>query len=128
MVTALYASLLALLMLALSVLVIRQRRQARVAHADGGVEALKVARSAHSNAVDYIPITVILMALAELNGSPTVFIHLFANVFLLGRVLHAFAIYRHSITGRVWGMALTFVAMLCLVGLNLWYLPGRIVV
>ncbi|GAL28409.1 glutathione S-transfersae-related protein [Vibrio variabilis] len=54
MITALYASLLAVLMIWLSFQVIKQRRANQVAYADGGVEALQIARSAQGNAVDYI--------------------------------------------------------------------------
>lgn len=40
MITALYASILAALMIWLSIQVIKQRRSAKVAYADGGVNAL----------------------------------------------------------------------------------------
>ncbi|MDW1918451.1 MAPEG family protein, partial [Vibrio sp. Vb0349] len=62
MITALYASILALLLVWLAFQVIKQRRLNKVAYADGGVEALQIARSAQSNASEYIPITLILMA------------------------------------------------------------------
>lgn len=69
MITALYASILATLMIWLSIQVIKQRRSAKVAYADGGVNALQVARSAQGNAMDYIPITLFLMAMVEFNGA-----------------------------------------------------------
>lgn len=69
MITALYAALLTVLMIWLAIEVIKQRRINLIAHADGGVESLQVVRSAQSNAMDYIPITVILMGFLEMNGA-----------------------------------------------------------
>lgn len=123
MVTALYAALLALLMMWLAVQVIKQRRSNKVAHADGGVEALQIARSAQGNAVDSIPITVILLALLEFNGANVLLIHGLGIVFLVGRIVHARAILAQDLNGRVMGMKLTFAIMFALVILNLIYLP-----
>jgi len=123
MITALYASLLALLMIWLAVQVIKQRRKNRIAYADGGIEGLQVARSAHGNAVDYIPITVILLALIEFNGANVLLIHGLGIIFLVGRVLHARAILAQELKGRINGMKLTFAVMFVLVVLNLVYLP-----
>ncbi|GAB2646332.1 MAPEG family protein [Vibrio panuliri] len=123
MITALYASLLALLMIWLAVQVIKQRRKNRIAYADGGIEGLQVARSAQGNAVDYIPITVILLALIEYNGANVLLIHGLGIIFLVGRVLHARAILAQELKGRINGMKLTFAVMFALVVLNLVYLP-----
>ena len=123
MVTALYASLLTLVMLWLSIEVIKQRRKKQVAHADGGVESLQVARSAQSNAMDYIPITVILMALLEFNGANVWLIHIIGIAFVAGRIIHGKSILARSLQGRKQGMYLTFASMVSLVVLNLIYLP-----
>ncbi|MEC7941798.1 MAG: MAPEG family protein [Pseudomonadota bacterium] len=123
MVTALYASLLTLVMLWLSIEVIKQRRKNQVAHADGGVESLQVARSAQSNAMDYIPITVILMALIDFNGANVWLIHVIGVAFVAGRIIHGKSILARSLKGRKQGMYLTFASMVSLVVLNLFYLP-----
>ena len=127
MITALYASLLALLMMWLAVQVIKQRRTNKVAHGDGNgnesVEALQIARSAQGNAVDSIPITLILLALLELNGANVLLIHGLGIVFLVGRVVHAKAILNQDLKARVIGMKVTFASMFALVVLNLLYLP-----
>ncbi|WP_373952063.1 MAPEG family protein [Vibrio pomeroyi] len=123
MVTALYASLLTLVMLWLSIEVIKQRRKNQVAHSDGGVESLQVARSAQSNAMDYIPITVILMALLEFNGGNVWLIHVIGVAFVAGRIIHGKSILARSLKGRKQGMYLTFAGMVSLVVLNLIYLP-----
>jgi len=123
MVTALYAAILAALMIWLSIQVIKQRRKAQVKYADGGVDALTIARSAQGNAVDYIPITLILMAMVEYNGASLWMIHACGIVFVLGRILHAKGILADRLKGRISGMKMTFLVMAVLIVLNIVYLP-----
>ncbi|TKF05160.1 MAPEG family protein [Vibrio kanaloae] len=123
MITALYAALLTVLMIWLAIEVIKQRRINLIAHADGGVESLQVVRSAQSNAMDYIPITVILMGFLEMNGANVWFIHVLGVAFLLGRVIHAKGILAKNLKGRKVGMVLTLICMISLIVLNLVYLP-----
>ncbi|WP_010452155.1 MAPEG family protein [Vibrio rotiferianus] len=123
MITALYASALALLLIWLAFQVIKQRRSNKIAYADGGVESLQIARSAQSNASEYIPITLILMALLEYNGASVLWIHFAGIAFVIGRVIHARGILAEDLKGRVTGMKLTFFTMIGLVALNLIYLP-----
>ena len=123
MVTALYAAMLAALMIWLPIQVIKQRRKAQVKYADGGVDALTIARSAQGNAVDYIPITLVLMAMVEYNGASPWMIHACGIVFVLGRVLHAKGILADRLKGRISGMKMTFLVMAVLIVLNIAYLP-----
>lgn len=123
MITALYASVLAVLLVWLAIQVIKQRRVNKVAYADGGVESLQIVRTAQSNASEYIPITLILMALLELNGAKPVWVHLTGVIFVIGRIIHARGILKQSFKGRVKGMQLTFLIIAALVVLNLIYLP-----
>ena len=65
-ITALYAGLLAPLFLLLSVRVIRQRRGAKVAvRGDGGDAMLLRRMRVHANFAEYVPLALLLMALAE---------------------------------------------------------------
>ncbi|HHF3120007.1 TPA: MAPEG family protein [Vibrio diabolicus] len=123
MITALYASILAILIIWLAVQVIKQRRLNQVAYADGGVEALQIARSAQSNATEYIPITLILMALLEFNSAYPTWIHLTGIIFVIGRIIHAQGILKEDLKRRVRGMQVTFLVILSLVVLNMIYLP-----
>lgn len=123
MITALYACVLAVLLVWLAIQVIKQRRVNKIAYADGGVEALKIVRTAQSNASEYVPITLILMALLEFNGAKPVWIHLTGVIFVIGRIIHARGILKESFKGRVKGMQLTFLIIASLVVLNLIYLP-----
>ncbi|RCW21661.1 hypothetical protein DET53_10747 [Vibrio parahaemolyticus] len=123
MITALYASILAILIIWLAVQVIKQRRLNQVAYADGGVEALQIARSAQSNATEYIPITLILMALLEFNSAYPTWIHLTGIIFVIGRIIHARGILKEDLKRGVRGMQVTFLVILSLVVLNMIYLP-----
>ncbi|MDN3612144.1 MAPEG family protein [Vibrio ostreicida] len=123
MITALYASIYTGLMVWLAFEVIKQRRDAQVAYGDGGVNGLQVARTAQGNAMETIPITIILMALVEYNGAVPWMIHLAGVVFLIGRIFHAKAVLAEKFKGRILGMKLTFLTMLALMLLNLFYLP-----
>ncbi|WP_440872473.1 MAPEG family protein [Vibrio diabolicus] len=123
MITALYANILAILIIWLAVQVIKQRRLNQIAYADGGVEALQIARSAQSNATEYIPITLILMALLEFNSAYPTWIHLTGIIFVIGRIIHARGILKEDLKRRVRGMQVTFLVILSLVVLNMIYLP-----
>lgn len=123
MITALYAIILTAILIWLAIEVIKQRRANQVKYADGGVPALQLARSAQGNAAEYIPITLILMALLEVNGASVWWIHSVGMAFVIGRILHAKAILSDQLKGRIAGMKLTFAAMVVLMVLNLIYLP-----
>ncbi|MEM9764073.1 MAG: MAPEG family protein [Pseudomonadota bacterium] len=112
-VTALYAGLLGLWLIGLSVAVIRLRWRHRVSLGDGGVAALERACRAHGNAVETIPITLIMLGLAEGLGTPAVLLHLFGLGLLVGRVLHGayFFVDRPGLGLRQMGMGLTFLVM-----------------
>jgi uncharacterized membrane protein YecN with MAPEG domain len=113
-VTALYASTLALLFVALSARTIMARRRARVALGDGGDRILQRRLRAHGNFAEYVPIVLILMALAEFQGTPDGRLHLLGGALLAGRCLHAMCVSREPepIRLRVAGMVLTFGALI----------------
>ena len=66
MVSALYAVLSALLLMKFSFDVVRLRMQYRVAYGDGGFSELQSAIRIHGNAVEYIPIAIVLMLFMEM--------------------------------------------------------------
>lgn len=123
MITALYASLHMLLLMWLTVHVIKQRRRGKIAYADGGDKMLQIARSAHGNAVETIPIALILMIILELNNGNVYLIHLGGLVLLIGRILHGTGILSENFRNRKLGMVFTFASQLFLVVANLIYLP-----
>jgi len=123
MVTFLYAAILALLIIWLIIKVVKARLANQVKLGDGGVQELISARSAHSNACETIPITLILLFGLELNSAPILLIHLSAIVFIIARVLHAQGVLTDVLKIRKLGMQLTLVIMFMLAVLNIVYIP-----
>ncbi|CDL23772.1 FIG01046209: hypothetical protein [Klebsiella pneumoniae IS53] len=75
MVSALYAVLGALLLVKFSFDVVRLRTQYHVGYGDGGFSELQVAIRVHGNAVEYVPIGLILLLFMEMNGAQTWMVH-----------------------------------------------------
>ena len=121
-ITAIYASFLALFLIILSLPIIRLRRGLRVGLGDGGHTSLQQAIRAHGNAVEFIPIFIILLAIYELNRAPAGALHAFGVAFVLARLAHAWGLYSTSgaSIGRVTGMVGTFAVLIILAAANLW--------
>ncbi|MCK5769975.1 MAPEG family protein [Algiphilus sp.] len=113
-VTTLYAGLLALLFLVLSVRVVQRRGSAGVSLGDGGDPALNRRIRAHANFAEYVPLLLILLALLENGGTPDLLLHAFGIALLVGRLGHGYALAfaRHFPPGRMAGAALSFLALL----------------
>lgn len=120
-VTPVYAGLLTLLYLALSLRVIGRRHALRVALGDGGDEVLMRRQRAHANFVEYAPLGLVLLALAELNGVAAWGLHAIGAALLAGRALHGYGISRtpERLAFRSAGMVLTFGALLAAAAVNL---------
>jgi uncharacterized membrane protein YecN with MAPEG domain len=89
---ALYVGLFGLLLIVLSMRVSLVRRDARINLGDGENEILKRRIRAHGNFAEFVPIALLLLALAEHTGMGTLYIHLFGNNLLAGRISHAYGI------------------------------------
>ncbi|RCS56980.1 MAPEG family protein [Parvibium lacunae] len=107
---SIYAAILALLFIYLSVRTIRTRRSLRISlgHAENAV-MLRAIR-AHANFSEYVPFALILLFLAENGGANAWFIHILGMMLVIARALHAYGVSREpeTFTFRVSGMALTF--------------------
>lgn len=120
---ALYAALNAIIILILVVLVVRQRQRSKVLIGDGGDAALLQAQRAHGNAVEYVPlILIMLLTLAALNAS-MILIHVIGGLLTFGRILHAIGLSRTSgvSIGRAGGTLLTWIALLVAIVALLFY-------
>ncbi len=114
--TPIYAGLLAVLIIVLSVKVALTRRRLRIGVGDkGDREMLQVVR-VHGNAIEYIPLTLLLMAFAEFNGANIYFINICGVALFVGRILHAYGLGKNiGITlGRTYGTSLTWLVILAL--------------
>lgn len=120
-VTAIYAALAALFLVVLSYRVIRLRWSERIGLGDGRNRTLQRAMRVHANFTEYVPLALILMALAEMQGVPIWVIHLLGLTVLAGRMIHALGFGREPerLRLRVFGMVLTFSALIAAATANL---------
>jgi uncharacterized membrane protein YecN with MAPEG domain len=114
----LYAGLNLLLLLALALLVVRQRMRHKVVLGDGGVEPLNRAIRVHGNAVEYAPLAVAGLVALALAGAAVWIVHVGGVALTLGRVLHAQGLSASSgrSFGRAAGTLLTWGAFLWIGG------------
>lgn len=112
-ITSTYAALLGLLFIALSVRALLLRGKLKVALGNGGHETLERAVRAHGNFAEYVPLALLLLALAEASGMPSGWVHAHAAGLLLGRCVHALGVSRspETLALRVAGMVLTLAAL-----------------
>ncbi len=91
-ITLIYAGLLGLLFLLLSFWVVKRRAQFRVMIGEGEAPEMLAAIRAHGNFAEYVPLTLLLMALCELAGVGALWLHLGGVLVVVGRILHAIGI------------------------------------
>jgi uncharacterized membrane protein YecN with MAPEG domain len=110
----LYASLLALLFVALSIRTLRLRRSLRIAIGDSGNTAMLRAMRVHSNFAEYVPLSLVLIFIAESQAAHPYFIHALGLALLIGRVSHAYGVSqsKENYAFRVFGMAMTLTTII----------------
>ncbi len=110
----LYAALLALLFVALSIRTLGPRRRLRIGIGDAGNEHMLRAMRVHSNFAEYVPLTLFLIYLAEVQGAHALFIHALGLCLLAGRLSHAYGVSQvnEDYTFRVVGMSMTFTSLI----------------
>lgn len=110
----LYAALLALLFMALSIRTLRLRRRLRIGIGDAENEQMLRAMRVHSNFAEYVPLTLFLIYLAEVQGAHASFIHALGLCLLAGRLSHAYGVSQanENYTFRVVGMSMTFTSLI----------------
>ena len=86
---ALHAGLNAFVLIWLSVQTGRIRQRVKVSIGDGGEPRLIRVMRGHANAIETIPMALILLALVALLGAPAWAVHLLGLALTVGRVLHA---------------------------------------
>lgn len=113
-VTSIYAAVFSLIFVFLSFRVIGIRRQAKIALGDGGNSVLLRRQRVHANYAEYVPLTLILMVLMELQKQPEVMLHAVGLALLAGRLIHAAGVAREpeDFKLRTTGMVFTFIALI----------------
>ncbi|MEO0422669.1 MAG: MAPEG family protein [Pseudomonadota bacterium] len=89
LITGLYAGLCTLLMLVLGARVSMNRRRHKVGVGTGGNRDLELAVRVHGNAVETIPVGLLLLLLFELNGAAVWAVHAAGAIFTIARISHA---------------------------------------
>ena len=120
---ALWAGLNIILLLALSLLVVRQRQKHKVALGDEGVPELAQAIRAFGNATEYVPAALVGLVVLALVQAPPLAIHIAGLILFVGRVIHAIGLSSSGGTSfpRAIGMVLTWVAYVFLGAALLFY-------
>ncbi|KFN51096.1 MAPEG family protein [Arenimonas composti] len=118
MITLFYAALCTLLVIALALRVIVARLRLRIGIGDGGNPVLQKRIRVHANAIEYLPLALLLLGGMELNGYEDAVIHVFGCTLFISRLLHAWGLSRSSAAspGRFLGTALTLLLMVAMSG------------
>ena len=121
-ITALYAGILALIVLALAINVTVHRVKLQVPLGDGGNAQMRRMIRLHGNAAEYIPLALVLMAIYELNGGAHMALHIIGIALVMGRLLQTAGMWATDMPniGRQIGQSLTWLSLIALAVLNLW--------
>lgn len=113
-VVPIYAGFLGIIFFILSIRIIRLRRSLKIGIGDSGDPMMLRAMRVHSNFAEYVPLCLILLGFAELQGTLPIIMHILGSGLLLGRLLHAYGMSqtKENFRFRVSGMALTFTCLL----------------
>ena len=128
-ITGLYAAISGVFITFMVLHIATLRRRFRVGIGDGGERKLALAVRAHGNAVETIPVALVLLLILELNKGEPAVLHAFGAALIIGRFLHAFGLSRHiGISfGRFWGtiITLTVIAGLAIANVMAFWLASQ---
>lgn len=113
-ITPLYAAILTLAYLWLSLRVPRLRIKFKVGLGDGNIPELARAVRVHANFAEYVPLALLMMFFTETAGASAWFIHAIGVILIVARGLHAWGLTQSSGTSpqRFIGTVLTFFVLL----------------
>lgn len=120
-ITAIYAAILALIILALGINVTVHRVKLRISLGDGGNPQMLRMIRLHANAIEYIPLALLLMALYEFNGGWHAALHAVGIALIAGRLVQTAGMWSTEMPGlgRRIGQTLTWASLGALALLNL---------
>ena len=120
-ITGLYASIMALIIIWLCYKVVVFRRVKKVDLGDGGDERGIRHIRAQQNAIEYIPMILVLMACYELNNGNYLILHGIGIALTVARLIHPMGLANHKgkSFGRFYGTLITWLILLSLAVLNL---------
>lgn len=109
-ISLLYAGLLGLLYLVLSMRVVTFRWFRKSGIGDDGTEEMRLAIRVHANFMEYVPLLLVLLWMQEAKGAPDWALHGIGGWLLLARISHALGLGRSRNVSvfRFFGSASTF--------------------
>jgi uncharacterized membrane protein YecN with MAPEG domain len=121
-VTSMIALPMALLMIGLAYRVAALRIKNKIGLGMSSNKTLAKAMAAHGNATENVPLTLILFAMAEIQGADSVLLSVWGVIFIVGRFMNALGVSQHAgrSLGRMYGIILSWFAIVFLGGLNIW--------
>lgn len=118
MITMLYAGLCTILVIFLAIRVVQWRFRHKIGLGDGGDRELLMRVRAHANAIENMPLALLLLGGMELNGYNPALIHGFGGVLFASRLAHSWGVSHSTGTskGRLLGSLFTWLLMLTMAG------------
>lgn len=118
MITGIYAAILGLIFVFLSIRVVKTRRRHRIALGYG--EATELVRNArvHGNFAEYVPLSLLLIYFLEISLAPSGLVHGLGIVLIISRCVHAYGVsqvdedHRFRVTGMSGTFAVIVIASL----------------
>ena len=93
-ITSFYAGVLGVLAVILTIQVIVQRVQLGIEFGDGGKITMAQSIRAHANFIEHVPLSLLILAFAEVMGGNVLIIHGLGIILLLARLLSAIGLSR----------------------------------
>lgn len=120
-ITALYASLIGVLLVLVSFRVASYRKNNQIGIGNNNDNQLERRIRVQANLVEYAPIALLLMYFCEIRGVGHIYIHVFGILLVLARAAHAYGLNRSAgyTLSRFIGALTTFVLIIILSGVNL---------
>jgi len=127
-ITALYASILMIFALALSIRAGGVRGKTGISVLFGEPPNMELAERVrvHQNFLEYVPLAIILMGIIELNSGNATFLHVFGVVLIFSRIAHAIGLKHDNMghPGRVIGAGGTALISVAAALYALWMVVG----
>ena len=110
-ITALYASVLGIILVVISVRVSMLRGKFKVMFGDGGQEDLMRAIRAQGNFIEYVPLALLLIGMVEWDGMRPWVVHTLAGSLLASRLIHYWGLTARKDPGRGIGATVTWLVL-----------------
>ncbi|GLQ87208.1 MAPEG family protein [Dyella flagellata] len=111
-ITSFFTALFTVALVVLSIPVTLRRAKFRVWVGEGTDETLRRRIRAQGNFVEYVPLALIALGLAEARAATTWMVLMMGSILALGRLLHAIGMWRDKAALRGFGMILTYLTLI----------------